>query len=217
MHLTKLLSCTALTALLSGGYLAHGTTVSSFADNFESGSLSQWTGKNAGPHSAYITLDPLNSSNHVLSFSQVIGAGDIFSINTLTTTSTFTVSFDYLGTPALGYPGNGGFFGISADFPGTHYWVAGTGNYPAPIQLIDDNTWHSYTLVFSSPIGVPVHLMFEDFLSPANNAFFDNISYHDTNVPPANPGSNVPDSGSTLALLTLAAGGIATVVRKSRR
>lgn len=50
-----------------------------FSDDSE-GDLTQWIGKNGGAHSGVIVEDPLRSGNHVLSFTQLVGAGDVFGL-----------------------------------------------------------------------------------------------------------------------------------------
>ena len=106
--------------------------VSSIVDDFE-GDLSQWVGKNEESfHGGFLTADPLDATNQVLSFNRTIGAGDVFTIDSVSTSSTFTVSFDYLGT--CGTSDCGGYFGISLGFPEDMYWVAGTGSVQTPLE-----------------------------------------------------------------------------------
>jgi hypothetical protein len=189
--------------------------VSSIVDDFE-GDLSQWVGKNEESfHGGFLTADPLDATNQVLSFNRTIGAGDVFTIDSVSTSSTFTVSFDYLGT--CGTSDCGGYFGISLGFPEDMYWVAGTGSVQTPLSLIDDGTWHSYDLTFNNPYGTsPVHFMLEDWHgSPggANNVFFDNFSFFDTAMPP----SPVSEP-SILSLMTFGlVGGWAGMLRRRRK
>lgn len=207
--------------LLAGSQLANAATVTAFSENFE-GTLAAWTGIGGGAITqAAIVLDPLNSSNHVLGFPVLGSGGSIYSSDYITTSGDFTVSFDYLGKAIAGsVPGNlGGFFGISQATPGNHYWVAGSDNatYPTPIQLIDDDTWHHYSLTFSSPIGQTVRLMYEDYVGSggvAGDAFFDNIQFNDSSVAPA-PLFNVPEP-SSLALLGAAALAAGAARRRAR-
>lgn len=186
---------------------ANAAMLTAFSENFENG-LSKWTGIGNGPITqAAIKVDPLNASNHVLGFTQLGSGGSIYTVDTITATGTFTVSFDYLGMPGLGgTPGNlGGFFGVSQAFPGSHYWVAGTGGYPAPIDLIDDGAWHHYSLTFSSPVGQVVRLMYEDYIGSggvAGDVYFDNVQFNDSTVPPA-PLTVPEPSGLLLAAVAL--------------
>jgi hypothetical protein len=197
---------------------ASAATVSAFADNFENG-LSQWVDRNPSSPEAGIFVDPLNASNHVLGFNTQGSGGSIYTIDLVTTTGQFTVSFDYLGVPSRGGVAGdlGGFFGISQDFPGSHYWVAGTQDgYGQQFLLDDDGTWHHYSVTFSSPVGQSVHLMFEDFVGSggvAGDAYFDNIQFNDAQVAPAPLGNSVPEPGS-LALLSAAL--IAAATRRKR-
>lgn len=173
---------------------ATSITVASLHENFEGLLTTQWADKNGVDTFAKIVVDPLNASNHVLTFSQVDGAGTLFSINTIETTSgSFTVSFDYLGQKGTD-ASSGGFFGIAlygAGGGGTHEWMAGTDivAYPGRVLLIDDGTWHHYEVTFTNAqynniyFTTPVYLMFEDYGgvgSTAYNAFFDNIAFGDT-------------------------------------
>lgn len=199
----------ALALLATTALSATAATVPAFAENFE-GSLSAWTGINNGAITeAAIVVDPLNSGNHVLGFTKLGSGGSIYTVDTIaTTTGQFTVSFDYLGLARAGSKAGdlGGFFGISQSFPGAHQWVAGTGSYPAPIELVDDGQWHTYTLTFNTAIGSTVRLMFEDYMGSGGvtgDAFFDNIQFNASNVAPA-PLNDVPEPGS-LALLAAAA------------
>src|SRR5207302_1190085 len=72
-----------------------------FSDDFESGNLDQWFGKNGGDHHGQIVPDPLNPcTNNVLNFTKLNAAGDIFTVTPLdisTLSGPFVVSFDYLG------------------------------------------------------------------------------------------------------------------------
>lgn len=190
---------------------ANATIVSYFSENFESGNLNQWTGKHGGAHSGVITTDPLVSSNHVLHFNKLGSAGDIFTLDKIQTTgTTFTVSFDYLGLCNNGVStcNSGGFFGIDTGLPGAELWVAGTGSYPVLINLISDNSWHTYNLTFDYNWNHrninPAHLKFEDYVGSdkiVGNAYFDNINFYDTSNPPP-AFSEVPEP-SVLALLGL--------------
>jgi PEP-CTERM motif len=210
---------TAITLALTLSTGAQAATITAFADNFE-GSLAAWTDRNPGNPEAAILVDPLNAANHALGFRRLGSAGSIFSTDLITSSGAFTVSFDYLGAAIAGGASNdrGGFFGISQGLPGNHQWVAGTGSYPAPIDLVDDGAWHHYSLTFNSAIGQTVHLMFEDYVGSggiAGDALFDNIQFNDARVAPAPLGNAVPEPAS-LGLLgvALAAAGLASARRR---
>ncbi len=193
----------ALAFALSAAGSAQAGVISAFSENFE-GTLAAWTDRNPSNPEAAIVVDPLRAGNHALSFNRLGSAGSIYSSDLITSSGNFTVSFEYLGRPGLGGAANdlGGFFGISQGLPGNHYWVAGTGSYPAPIDLIDDGAWHSYTLTFASTVGQLVHLMYEDYAGSggvAGDVYFDNIRFNDQNVAPA-PFQSVPEPLSTTLL-----------------
>lgn len=185
-----------------------GVTVPSFSDDFESG-LSKWTGKSGGAHHGVIVADPLDASNNVLSFTSINSAGDIFSIDTVAAATSYVLSFDYMG--AAGSPSGSGFMGLSTTTNPTssanHNWLAGV-SYPGLVfNLIDDGTWRTYQAVIASPFpGSAVHLMIEDFRTPAMNAYFDNFSLRDA--------SAVPDGGTTVALFGFACLGLIGLRRK---
>ncbi|CAD5372073.1 PEP-CTERM domain-containing protein [Rubrivivax sp. A210] len=222
----RLNTLTLAAALLAASQLAAAANVSSISENFE-GTLSHWTDRSVfvgGAVQSAIVVDPLNAANHALGFNRTFGAGSLFSVDTIsTTTGQFTVNFDYLGLAKAGsVAGNlGGFFGISQGFPGTHDWIAGTldgfrmANGVPVIGLVDDGQWHHYSLTFNTTIGNTVHLMFEDYDGSggvAGDVFFDNIQFNDSSVA-ALPLNNVPEPGS-LALLGAAALAAAAVSRK---
>ncbi len=208
--MNKILWTTVASVFLSASVQA--ATVSVFNENFESG-LGAWTDRSPSNPQATIAIDPLNNTNHALSFLQRGSAGSIFSTNNITSNGTYTVSFDFLGLPING-SNTGGFFGISESIfganPGRHQWIAGDYAYPAPIKMVSDGLWHHYSLTFNSIIGKPVHLMFEDYVnsdSTAGNVYFDNIRFGDTAV------SETPEPAS-LALLGLGLAGLGVARRK---
>src|SRR5947209_4238199 len=105
---------------------AHAQAQILFMDDFESGNLDQWVGKNGGDHHGQIVPDPLDatSTNNVLNFTRLNAAGDIFTLSPIDLTAAtgpFVVSFDYLGL-ADGDPKPndlGGFVGISLNLSPT--------------------------------------------------------------------------------------------------
>ena len=161
-------------------YPAQSTDLNLFTDDFES-DLSQWVGKGGSSHNGQIVTDPLDSGNQVLNFTNLVGGGDVFSIDPLLSTSgEYRLSFDYLGIAQAGSTPNnlGGFAGYSFGLPGNHIWLAGTSGISgaAPI-LKDDGSWHSYEFTFQTPNAV--RIMLEDYIGSggiAGDAYFDNVS-----------------------------------------
>ena len=203
----------------AAGGRCRAATVSTFADNFENG-YGQWVDRAGGTYGVIVN-DPLRAGNHVLSFAHTGTMGSVFSNDLITTTGQFTVSFDYLGQPS-GSGTSGGFFGVSLNTApantSQHTWFAGTiSGFTAPYVLLkDDGKWNSYTLTFTSPIGQPVHLMFEDYNGAdrtAGNAFFDNVRFNDASVSPAVPAAPLPGTAAA-GVVGLAVAGLA--VRRKR-
>lgn len=159
-----------------------------FWEDFENG-LGQWTGRAGGPHTGAIVADPLASGRgNVLYFTTLSSGGDTFLSSPITLSGPITVSFDYLGLPALGgTPGDlGGFMGavysLTATTLGTDlFWYAGTqDSYPGLlVNLVDDGAWHGYSFQLNASAMPAFHLMLEDFIGSggvACDAYFDNIS-----------------------------------------
>jgi hypothetical protein len=142
----KKLILAALLVVSAAGQAMAATTY--FTENFAN--LSAWTTRGANQSFASV-------SDNVLSFSQGNSAGDIY------TTATFTggfVNFDYLGASAVD---GGGYVGFSEGLPGNHVWLAGSSTtYGTPTNLINDGTWHHYSLALTGT----GHVMLEQF---ANN------------------------------------------------
>lgn len=211
---------TGITLALALSTGAQAAVVSAFAENFE-GTLSAWTQRAANSPDGVIVADPLRAGNHVLAFSRTMGSGSLFSSSLVGSTGSYTFSFDYLGLGGRGGVAGdiGGYLGVSKGLNGSNqYWLAGTGSYTTPINLIDDNQWHSYSITFNSPIGQPVRLMLEDWdgsRGVAGDAYFDNLRLNDSQVAPAAFASAVPEPAS-LGLLgvALAAAGLASARRR---
>ena len=166
-----------------------------FADNFESGNLNQWTGKLGLPHHGQIVIDPLNPTNHVLTFTAGAAGGDIFNdsqISLVGQPQHFVLSFDFLALPIGGVPPleYGGFAGITTDPDGVlpHYWLAGTFfdalNVPATVAtvLTADGQWHHYAVDFTEVVLsnnlTSIQVMLEDWydrLSIPGDIYFDNV------------------------------------------
>lgn len=181
-----------VTAVVFAMNLAHAD-VTLFRDRFESGDLSQWTGKDGGAHHGQIVTDPLNPANHVLTFTGVNAAGDIFSAARLEFSGPrrYILSFDFLGRSTGPTPDEfGGFIGISASPAAdpVQFWLAGTYlpalNAPAPVatQLVADGQWHHYAIDITPVVLAAqltgTHLMLEDWNdrgSVAGDVYFDNV------------------------------------------
>jgi hypothetical protein len=161
-----------------------------FSENFESG-LGQWVGKGGGTHSGVTVADPLASGRgQVLKFKRLVAGGDIFTAKPILISGPLAISFDYLGMPGLGgTPGNlGGFLGVAYNLNplvinDDHIWYSGTENdFPGVcVPLIDDGSWHSYTIILDGTAIGSFRLILEDFFDAggvAGDAFFDNIAVY---------------------------------------
>jgi len=164
--------------------------VTLFQDNLESGNLDKWVGKSGAPHHGQIVADPLNPANHVLTFTGVNSAGDLFSATPLNVSRPrhYILSFDFLGIPSA--VENGGFIGIA---PGPTsetqpVWLGGTfgPGLTAPpsvaTTLVADGHWHHYEIDFTEVVeanGLTETLLtLEDWFdrgSVPGDAFFDNL------------------------------------------
>jgi hypothetical protein len=201
-------------AALSAASLAQAASVNVFGSGFESG-LSAWFDRNPSSPDAAVFDDPLRPGNHVLGFNTLMGSGSLFTNDQVTSSGSYTLSFDYLGVAKAG--GNagdrGGYIGVSVGGNGSsQFWVGGTGSYTTPLNLIDDGAWHSYSYTFSSTrpefVGQPIRVMVEDWdgsYGVAGDAFFDNVVLRDSSVaaPVLALGQTVPEPTS-LALVALA-------------
>lgn len=195
----------ALLLALGGSSLSAGVI---FSENFEGTLTGNWA---ANAHGQIVT-DPANSTNHVLNFSDLQGAGDLFS-NILPVASTYYIEFDYYYGTAFAY--GGGFVGVDA--PG-ETWLLGDCNgcystYSTALDGLSSSTWHHIQLaVPATDIGSgPTQLKLEQFVGSAGNAYFDNIVI-------SNDGFAAPEPG-TLLLIGIGAGLVvlARKIRPSRR
>ncbi len=166
--------------LLASASISNASTL--FFEDFESG-LAQWSDAYQG-FNAQTVVDPQNGSNQVLNFTALRGGGDLFSSNafTSTTSNSFILSFDYLGTCSTG--NCGGFIGASSTTGGgAHTWLGGTTS-PYPDLLPDTGDWEHVSISFTSSFAI--HLMLEDWSGShgvAGDAYFDNILLTDANGP----------------------------------
>jgi hypothetical protein len=193
MSLLMIFACMAMMPSVSSERAASAPPreIIIFAETWEDGA-SQWIGPSGGAHTGAIVPDPLNPANHVLTFSALADAGDIFSVEIPADTAfVYFLSFDYLGLPKEGTPGGntGGRVGIAADSPGESWmWLAATIEGAGTTELIDDGQWHS-CVTFFHPNRIPwmkdgtVRIMMEDWCGRPpefpqgvpGDAFFDNI------------------------------------------
>lgn len=172
-----------LTAALSLASLAHAAATTVFVADFE-GDLSAWTERDPGAPTGQIVADPLNAGHgQVLNFQRTGSSGTLFTADAVTSNSGwFQLNFEYLGLPIKNGPTDdlGGYIGAITQVSGQGLWVGGTGAHPAPLDLVDDGQWHSYTYTFKSDWGPSLRVMIEDWdgsvAQVAGDAFFDNIS-----------------------------------------
>jgi chitinase len=166
--------------LLATASISNASTL--FFEDFESG-LDQWSDAYQG-FNAQTVADPSGGSNKVLNFTALRGGGDLFSTLSFasTTSNSFILEFDYLGT--CGGTNCGGFIGVSANAgAGSHTWLGGTTS-PYPDLLPDTGVWEHVSIAFSSSFAI--HLMLEDWSGSggvAGDAYFDNILLTDANGP----------------------------------
>jgi hypothetical protein len=205
---------------------AQAATVNVFSSGFESG-LSAWFDRNPASPDAAVFDDPLRPGNHVLGFNTIMGSGSVFTNAQVTSSGSYTLSFDYLGVARPGSIAGdlGGYIGVSVGGNGSsQYWIGGTSNYyGTPVNLIDDGAWHNYSYTFTSTIGQPIRVMVEDWNGSggvAGDAFFDNIVLRDSSVaaPAIALGSAVPEPTSfALVALALVCTGLGAARGRSRR
>jgi len=141
-----------------------------FEDEFE-GDLSVWETFGYG----IIVVDPLDPSNHALSFTQTAAAGNMFTpafiCNPL---STYVISFRYLGN--AGGEDTGGYLWLIDPLYGNvdSCPVWGTQPENSNYELIDDGQWHQYQLAFQvtdffDPIGGTLQITVEDWNGSAGS------------------------------------------------
>ena len=189
----KIVSLTIGVVMTITGSIQAEVTI--LSDNFESGSLTNvWTGKAGGAHSGVIVADPLDPSNHVVTFTSVTFGGDMFGMPQHVVNGSvqrIVLSFDFLGLPTgeTPPPEFGGFAGISTEFAASPFFLAGTAisgvDAPPPFatQLVADGQWHHYEIDFSelavSSNFTNIQVTLEDFGgngSVPGDVYFDNIS-----------------------------------------
>ncbi len=199
--------------VLSAAFAGAASATTLFSENFE-GNLAQWSPSTyyAGA-SAVIVADPVEADKAV-HFGVLNSGGDIIATTGQTSASgQYILSFQYLGLPGHGgNPGDlGGFIGYAYGFPGSHVWLAGTINGYASTDLVDDGTWHDYSINFTAGSGI--HVMLEDFIGSngaPGDAYFDNIVLSDGNGP--SPAA-VPEP-STLGMMGLGLAALAGLYRR---
>lgn len=153
-------------------------------DDFESGALSplKWGGGSQG----IVVLDPIQG-DHALRFTGLQVGGDLLSV-AIGGSGSYILSFDYLGTCT--HQDCGGFIGHE---PGDVWDYGSQPSYSTTanptgsgsgLYLVDDNTWHHYSISFTA--GTAVRLQVEDYSESggvAGDALFDNILVTSTPEP----------------------------------
>lgn len=196
--------------------LAQAASAASFVDNFEGGSLSSTNWLHIG--NGQIVVDPLNSSNHALSFSALAKGGDIITVPLDLSGPQITLSFDYLGIDGTTGVGTdtGGFIIVYQPVVNSGAVLMGTSSTGGPLLPdmlnLTPGVWNHISVTFPSTLvagKVGSRFTFEEWGSSPNtpgNAFFDNIQINAT-----------PEPG-TAALLSggLLAGGLVLCRRRPR-
>jgi len=197
----KLLTLPGLLLVLVAGANPVRAEVTLFEESFENGNLNQWTGKFGLSHHGQIVTDPLNPTNHALTFTLVNAAGDIFSASPISLAGLpgrFILSFDFLGLPVGGVAPSeyGGFAGIASGSGVTYFWLAGTYlpaltvPFPVATTLAADGQWHHYEVDFTDIATAnnltSLQLMLEDWYdrgSIPGDVYFDNVRLRGTLSP----------------------------------
>jgi hypothetical protein len=191
------LTTSLLTALVAAMLAGNAQATLLFSDDFESG-LGQWTGTAMGSHNGILVADPYDGGNQVLAFSAQKGWGDIFSLDTFSSSTGYVLSFDYLGSCAAS--DCGGYVGYSRDFPGDHTWLYGTRTTSGAADVLQDNAgWQSYAFEFFAEGAI--RLMLEDFVGIGGDAYFDNISLSAITLQALQPATSVPEPDALILLL----------------
>jgi hypothetical protein len=195
MNNNKLISSVASVVVLFATAVGTHAQVTLLAEDFEGGNLNQWIGRSGGSDHGLIVTDPLNPTNHVLTFTDVNSGGDMFGnvpgpVNP--TVQHLVLSFDFLALPIGGVvPAEyGGFAGINPDtIAPSPFWLAGTFlpevNVPPPVQtlLATDGQWHHYSIDFTSVAAAnnltTFYVVLEDWSgfgrSIPGDVYFDNV------------------------------------------
>ena len=169
-----------------------------FSDDFESGTLAKWWQK--GNSQAVVEPEFTGSTNQILTFTGSNTAGDLFTAKETIPVSLnqlYTLSFDHWGPAGATHGGLVGWNDGSLDgrTPPTT-WIAGTtGNGSYPGILVNDGSWHSYSLtidpgdfeVLYPGSSHPTHigLVVEIWRGASGSAKFDNFRVSTVPVPSA--------------------------------
>lgn len=153
-----------------------------FQDDFENG-LGKWR-----TQYGQIVTDPVQG-DHALNFSHVNSGGDTYTLSAfvdLPAPGNFTLEFDYYAPQGAAYDG-GGYVGYDFDGlkGGSHTWLLGTSPLASGAALMGPShgSWVHVTTSFTTAYS-QIHLMVEEFYSPAGNAYFDNFKLHDSTPVP---------------------------------